>query len=493
MNTCAARVTVLLFSILLSACGGSGGGTPTTGNAQQSTPPTATISGTVAIAGGRALAGVTVTAYRTNDHVLTSTVTDANGRYTFAGLQATGTVTYEIYAADPQHAYRPRAGANAVVARVDHNALYRVVIQTTPASGATIVGADFDAIDPTVTSLALARTGQRTSFASGDDGALARGTAWPTARFVDNADGTVGDRLTGLVWLKDSGCLGSADWNAALAAAAQLAAGRCGLADGSRAGDWRVPNVNELESLVDSSQAAPALPAGHPFTALTDSYWTSTTYRGGTFEAWVIRLTDGRWINDAVSNVKATSQRGVWAVRDGGNGAVTLAATGQFIRYGTGDDGTARRGAALPDLRFVDNGNGTVTDTMTGLTWLKRGDCLHDTWIGVLATVGALASGQCGLSDGSTAGSWRVPNRAEMLSLGDRAVDNIAADWARTYRDEAGAIERLPTFANFVSSEYYWTSTTDASATDSAWSIYSCDFGVYDVAKSAVGYAMAVR
>lgn len=488
-----APLVVVLVAIGLAACGGGGGDSgPATGGAQSSAPPSASVSGTLALA-GRPLAGVTVTAYRTNDHVLANTTTDANGRYAFPSLWATGTLLYEIYPADPHHAYVPRTGAGGSVARVDHNALHRTVIRVTPAAGATISTADFDAVDPASPPVALARTGQRTSAAPGDDAALARGTAWPTPRFVDGHDGTVTDALTGLVWLKDAGCLGSTDWNAALSAVAQLAAGRCTLTDGSRAGDWRLPNAAELESLVDVSQSAPALPAGHPFASLGDGYWTSTTYRGVTGSAWAIRYSDGRWLNDGVVNAKATGTLGVWAVRDGGSAAVAPRATGQFIAYGTNDDGTVRKGVSAPDLRFVDDGDGTVTDTLTGLVWLKRGDCLHDTWTGVLGAVATLASGQCGLTDGSNAGAWRIPNRAELLSLADRALDNHAADWARTYRDESGAIERLPVFTNFVSDQYYWTSTTNAASPVTAWTIFSCDFGVYETAKSSVGYALAVR
>ena len=40
-----------------------------------------------------------------------------------------------------------------------------------------------------------------------DDGLLRAGIEWPAPRFTDNGDGTVTDSLTGLMWLKDGGCL----------------------------------------------------------------------------------------------------------------------------------------------------------------------------------------------------------------------------------------------------------------------------------------------
>ncbi len=41
--------------------------------------------------------------------------------------------------------------------------------------------------------------------------------------------------------------------------------------------------------------------------------------------------------------------------------------------------------------------------------------------------------------------------------------------------------------------EYYWTSTTNASDTTEAWTVFSCDFGVYNTPKSNTGYTLAVR
>jgi hypothetical protein len=55
------------------------------------------------------------------------------------------------------------------------------------------------------------------------------------------------------------------------------------------------------------------------------------------------------------------------------------------------------------------------------------------------------------------------------------------------------ALYRSPIFANFVGNVYYWTSTTDAADTSEAWTVFSCDFGVYDIGKAAAGYTLAVR
>ncbi|MBT8368592.1 MAG: DUF1566 domain-containing protein, partial [Deltaproteobacteria bacterium] len=50
-------------------------------------------------------------------------------------------------------------------------------------------------------------SGKKASIASGDDGDLKKGLAWPTPRFKDNGDGTIKDNLTGLTWLQNARCI----------------------------------------------------------------------------------------------------------------------------------------------------------------------------------------------------------------------------------------------------------------------------------------------
>jgi len=168
------------------------------------------------------------------------------------------------------------------------------------------------------------KTGQTTSFAAGDDGDLEKGVASPNPRFTVNVNaaaddgagggiggngicdgteicnGTVTDNLTGLTWPRALDCVGGNTtqiWANALAAANALADGStegCGLSDGSVAGDWRLPNRNELTSLLDSGTSGPALPAGHPFVNFSVSYyWSSTTSAGNAGNAWVVSFNDG--------------------------------------------------------------------------------------------------------------------------------------------------------------------------------------------------------
>ena len=162
----------------------------------------------------------------------------------------------------------------------------------------------------------LPRTGQTASYAAGDDGDKRAGAAWPTPRFTDNGNSTVTDNLTGLIWLKRANCFGVKDWAAALTSANNRANGACGLTDGTTAGQWRLPNADELESLVDLSRSYPPLPAGHPFTndEWNRSYWTSSTRANFnmTDAARVVDMYSGSLINSVKS-----SQNYVWPVRGG--------------------------------------------------------------------------------------------------------------------------------------------------------------------------------
>ncbi len=148
---------------------------------------------------------------------------------------------------------------------------------------------------------------------TGQDGAFAKGVS-TSPRFTDNADGTVKDNLTELIWLKNANCFGGQIWADALTLSNTLASGACGLTDGSAAGAWRLPNVRELESLIDFGQSYPTLPSGHPFTGVQSFfYWTSTTYALFKPQAWSVNI--GQSYNSV--NNKSGNGFYVWPVRGG--------------------------------------------------------------------------------------------------------------------------------------------------------------------------------
>jgi hypothetical protein len=145
---------------------------------------------------------------------------------------------------------------------------------------------------------------------TGQDGEYQYGVAWPNPRFTANADTTVTDNLTGLFWpsignfiitWRDPGFDndgvandGRVTWQHALDYVAKLnAENYLGY------NDWRLPNVNELESLVNSSQsdgvvwlASQGINFDH-WSNLFSPQWTSTTATPNALNAWEIDLYNG--------------------------------------------------------------------------------------------------------------------------------------------------------------------------------------------------------
>ena len=160
----------------------------------------------------------------------------------------------------------------------------------------------------------------------GQSATAQQGVAWPTPRFTDQGDGTVIDKLTGLIWLKKANCIGTDNptldsdktigdgkvtWQHALTFVTGINSGtyNCGVSQT----DWRLPNIKELQSLIDFSQYNPALPDAHPFSGVqSGTYWSTTSYKRINTYAWVINIFDGYMVYNDQSNVSY-----VWPVRGG--------------------------------------------------------------------------------------------------------------------------------------------------------------------------------
>jgi len=71
--------------------------------------------------------------------------------------------------------------------------------------------------------------------------------------------------------------------------------------------------------------------------------------------------------------------------------------TGQTFSYYARDDGALQPGVAWPSTRFTNTGDGTVTDNLTGLVWLKNPGCYTaQSWNAALGSANTLADGICG-------------------------------------------------------------------------------------------------
>ena len=135
------------------------------------------------------------------------------------------------------------------------------------------------------------------------------------------------DNLTGLIWLKKANCIGTDNlgvdtdgtsndgmvyWQTALNFVTNLntTPANCGVTQT----DWRLPNLRELQSLIDYGRFSPALPSGHPFLNVqSDYYWSATTFANDAGYAWYVRLNVG---SVYIGN-KTTDTYYVWPVRGG--------------------------------------------------------------------------------------------------------------------------------------------------------------------------------
>jgi len=178
-------------------------------------------------------------------------------------------------------------------------------------------------------SINLAKTGQTTCYDSGgnaidcantgQDGDIQAGVEWPAPRFTDNSDGTITDNLTGLMWLKDANCFGNMTWQAALDNVKDLnnspGSYTCGGYNKNYT-DWRLPNINELESLVNAEEYTNSWLNTQGFTNVQSSdYWSSSTIVSKKDDAWKVSMYYGSVRTDDESD--KSDNHYVWSVRSG--------------------------------------------------------------------------------------------------------------------------------------------------------------------------------
>jgi hypothetical protein len=125
------------------------------------------------------------------------------------------------------------------------------------------------------------------------------------AAFTDHGDGTVTDEVSGLMWDK---CSWGQSNNATCATGAAIprnwsqALGVAVTANGANYKnhtDWRLPNKNELESLVDLTRSDPSIDTAFFPNTGSDWYWSSTNYAPGPANAWNVHFFGGGTYYDA--------------------------------------------------------------------------------------------------------------------------------------------------------------------------------------------------
>lgn len=239
--------------------------------------------------------------------------------------------------------------------------------------------------------------------------------------FTDNGNGTITDNITGLMWQKTDG--GEMTFESASEYCLTLSLGGFD--------DWRLPESIELFSINNYDKLNPALNTVFFTKTLAEYWWTCNTRADGATNVWVVNAGGGIGAHPKNETISAggTKKFHVRAVRKTGFSGYTVA-------------------------RFKDNNDGTIIDSLSGLTWQKIQSPVLLTWEEALTYA----------SDLNLAGKtdWRLPNIKEIQSLND--VRLFKPSFNKNY------------FSN-ISSGNFWSSTSMFQAQGKAWDI-NADYGI---------------
>jgi len=314
------------------------------------------------------------------------------------------TVNYYIAAVDGVGA----SASSPSGAPVSGTYAYTVVASTTSSTGVWSM-------------LALPDTGQTTNYTDtfGEDSDF---TIHPPA-YGKNGDGTISDKVTGLMWQQTDG--GEMTWDSATNYPSTLTLGGYG--------DWRLPTAHELYSISCQGALNPALNTNY-FTVTAAEYWWSRDQQvGNSSNIWVANAGGGIGNHPKSETLSAGGSRRIHV---------------RCVR------GASAPAFASPMHHFTNNGNGTITDTDTGLIWQQAEIASKTNWEWALAYA-------AGLSLGSNS-DWRLPNIKELQSLNDETL--VAPSLDTNY------------FPGATSSRY-WSSTSMHGTTNEAWFL-DCQYGV---------------
>jgi len=162
------------------------------------------------------------------------------------------------------------------------------------------------------------------------------------------------------------------------------------------------------------------------------------------------------------------------------------------------DDTTIDPPCAVASNRFADCGNGTVTDTVTGLVWLKMVDCsavfgASTTFAGAYQLAATLADGACGLTDESQPGDWRVPSRAEVEVLVNLATANGCAFKLPDVTGLSCCFPGPCPFSSLSTNFLYWSATGVDTTPANGWA-WNLNTGAWTSLFKGVGeHVWAVR
>jgi hypothetical protein len=337
--------------------------------------------------------------------------------------------------------------------------------------------------------LALPDTGQTASYTPtyGEDSDH-RGRQ---PSYADNGDGTITDRVTGLMWQKKDG--GEMSFDEAVAYCA-------GLELGGHA-DWRLPTAHELYSINWLEAIGPALDR----TAFPDDFESDALAEGIAAQAGPrARTAAEQYVRELYwwsSDQRADAADRAWVTNAGGGiGAHMKSETASADSKPRGERTryihvrAVRYASAAPSLqaaRFADGGDGTAVDQWTGLEWQRSASSSSYTWEEALEAVNALNAGEgyAGHRD------WRLPNIRELFSLVDVSkmrpcIDDAVFDLA--------ALSPFDDPSDPRSAGALWSSTSmhnaDPKASSQAWDLHDLFSGIVSYsAKTARERVLLVR
>lgn len=274
--------------------------------------------------------------------------------------------------------------------------------------------------------------------------------------YQDNGDGTITDLNTGLMWIADPG--DKTDYNAA----------RSTLQNFSFAGydDWRLPSIKELYSLtmwngIDASRAESSAVDG--LIPLIDTDYFRFYYGD---EVGSPRVIDSQWLTDTIYNSTVMGGSECFFGFNFADGRIKC----YPLRVGNAGGYFALFVRGNPDYginAFVDNGDGTVSDTATGLMWQQADNGAGTIWGEALAYCENLSL--AGYDD------WRLPNIKELHSIVDYSRSPDATNSAAL--DPIFSISGITNEAGQPDYPFFWSSTTLISYPDSVMDATYVSFG----------------
>lgn len=259
-----------------------------------------------------------------------------------------------------------------------------------------------------------------------------------TPDYQDNGDGTITDKVTGLVWQKEYVVVSYAE--------AMKMAESCTLAGRD---DWRVPTIKEAYSLImfngvdASSRNMDGVPQGAvPF--------IDTNYFSFKYGANGSRVIDTQMLSSTifVGSERQTLVFGV-NIADGRIKGYPLQNRDGSKMY------TVRlvSGAAYGENKFVDNLDDSISDLATGLMWQRDDSGKGMDWESALLYAQQMNEKEyLGYSD------WRLPNAKELQSIVDYTRSPESSSSAAI--DPIFNISEIENEGGAVDYPFFWSSTT---------------------------------